>query len=107
MADITDALRSLTPDASWVVSGDTIRWDSPDITQPTEAEIDAEITRLTEQEPWVNLRQERNKRLSETDWWALSDSPAISDEQTAYRQALRDLPANTADPLNPTWPTKP
>ena len=24
-----------------------------------------------------------------------------------YRQALRDLPANTSDPANPTWPTKP
>jgi len=24
-----------------------------------------------------------------------------------YRKALRDLPANVADPANPTWPEKP
>lgn len=107
MASKVDALRSLVPDAEWVITGDTIRWDSDDIDQPTDDAITAEIARLTANEPWDKLRAERNRRLSETDWWALSDSPAISDEQTAYRQALRDLPANTADPLNPTWPTKP
>ena len=31
----------------------------------------------------------------------------ISDEWKTYRQSLRDLPANTSDPANPTWPTKP
>ena len=107
MADIVDTLRSLSPDANWVVSGDVIRWDSPDITQPTEAEITAEITRLTEQEPWVKLREERNRRLSETDWWALADQPAMTDAQVSYRTALRNLPANTTDPTNPVWPTKP
>jgi len=30
-----------------------------------------------------------------------------TDAQTAYRAALRDLPANTADPSNPTWPEEP
>ncbi len=42
----TDALLSLAPHAEWVLTGDTIRWDSPDIDQPTDAEIDAEIARL-------------------------------------------------------------
>ena len=46
MATKTDALLSLVPDAEWVLSGDTIRWDSPDIDQPSDAEIDAEIVRL-------------------------------------------------------------
>ena len=35
----------------------------------------------------------------------------LSDEKKAewvtYRQTLRDLPANTSDPENPTWPTQP
>ena len=52
------------------------------------------------------LREERDRRLSETDVYALSDR-TLSDEMRAYRQALRDLPANTSDPKNPTWPTKP
>ena len=30
-----------------------------------------------------------------------------SDDWKTYRQALRDLPSNTTDPFNPTWPTKP
>lgn len=55
---------------------------------------------------WEVLRAERDKRLAETDWWASSDR-TMTAEQTAYRQALRDLPANTADPENPIWPTKP
>ena len=46
MATKTDALLSLVPDAEWVLSGDTIRWDSDDIDQPSDAEIDAEIARL-------------------------------------------------------------
>jgi len=53
------------------------------------------------------LRQRRNQLLTETDWWVFPDSPDATAEQLAYRQALRDLPANTADPANPVWPTKP
>jgi len=52
------------------------------------------------------LRQRRNQLLAETDYLALSDS-TLTDEMRTYRQALRDLPANTTDPANPVWPTKP
>ena len=53
-----------------------------------------------------DLREERNRRLAETDYLALSDV-TLSTEMAEYRQALRDLPANTSDPANPTWPVKP
>ena len=53
-----------------------------------------------------NLRQRRNQLLTETDYLALVDS-TLTDEMQAYRQALRDLPANTVDPANPVWPVKP
>jgi len=53
-----------------------------------------------------DLRQRRNQLLAETDYLALADV-TLTDEMRAYRQALRDLPANTADPANPVWPTKP
>jgi len=46
MITITDAIRSLTTDASFTVIGDEITWLSLDITQPTQSEIDAEIARL-------------------------------------------------------------
>lgn len=46
MATKAEALASLAPAAEWVLTGDTIRWDSDDIEQPSAAEIDAEIARL-------------------------------------------------------------
>ena len=52
------------------------------------------------------LRGKRNQLLAETDYLALSDV-TLSTEMAEYRQALRDLPANTSDPANPTWPVKP
>ena len=52
------------------------------------------------------LREERNRRLAETDYLALSDV-TLSTKMAEYRQALRDLPANTSDPANPNWPVKP
>ena len=53
-----------------------------------------------------DLRCERNRRLAETDYFGMPDV-VMTDEMAAYRQALRDLPANTSDPANPVWPTKP
>ena len=56
------------------------------------------------------FRFERNRRLEMSDWAVLPDSP-LSDEKIAeykiYRQALRDLPANTSDFANPTYPIEP
>tara|TARA_R100001443_G_scaffold81746_1_gene88753 strand:+ start:4197 stop:4700 length:504 start_codon:yes stop_codon:yes gene_type:complete len=52
-------------------------------------------------------RAERDKKLAETDFYALSDV-TMSSDMTTYRQALRDLPANDSGwPHNVTWPTKP
>ena len=62
-----------------------------------------------------NLRFERNIRLAETDFYALSDV-TMSSDMTTYRQALRDLPSNyttddsktlAEDLSNLNWPTKP
>ena len=48
MITTVDAIRSLAPGASYAIIDDEIVWNSPDITQPTQAEIDAEIARLQE-----------------------------------------------------------
>ena len=48
----------------------------------------------------------RNEKLAETDYWAVGDR-TMTAEQTAYRQALRDLPTQDGWPDNVTWPTKP
>jgi len=53
-------------------------------------------------------RNGRNKLLSQTDFYALSDV-TMSDEITTYRQALRDLPTHSNWPNleDGDWPTKP
>ena len=55
------------------------------------------------------LRSERDQKLAETDHYALSDV-TMSDDMTAYRKTLRDLPAsydNSSVVGTITWPTKP
>ena len=52
------------------------------------------------------LRIERDAKLAASDWMGLSDV-TMPDAWKTYRQALRDLPANTTDFENPTWPTEP
>lgn len=56
---------------------------------------------------WARIRAERNNLLAQSDWTVLSDSPTSTAAWKAYRQALRDLPANTTDPTAPDWPTPP
>ena len=68
--------------------------------------IATKTAELATEKAWTDLRTERNSRLAETDYLALSDV-TLSTEMAEYRQALRDLPANTTDPANPTWPVKP
>jgi hypothetical protein len=41
-----DSLRSLRPQASWVLRGDELEWLDDVQTEPTQAEIDAEVIRL-------------------------------------------------------------
>ena len=77
-----------------------------------------EAARDAEEQAWAdgalaraqaNLRRERNRRLVETDFYALSDV-TMSDDMKTYRQNLRDLPEgkDTVDKCNNvTWPTKP
>ena len=43
---VTDALKSLRPKAEWSAIGDNITWLDTTQTEPTQAEIDVEITRL-------------------------------------------------------------
>ena len=59
---------------------------------------------------WMKLRNERDNLLLSADFTQLGDiglSESKKTEWINYRQALRDLPANTSDPASPNWPTKP
>ena len=54
---------------------------------------------------WANVRRDRNSKLAETDYLALSDN-TLSSDMEKYRQDLRDVPTQS-DPDNFTWPSKP
>ena len=43
---IPQALESLRPGAKWTLIGDTLTWTDTSQTEPTQAEIDAEVIRL-------------------------------------------------------------
>jgi hypothetical protein len=88
----------ITGDEAFDADGNQIQLD--------QALIDAAATELASEQAWSSLRRRRNQLLTETDYLALVDS-TLTDEMQAYRQALRDLPANTVDPANPVWPVKP
>jgi len=55
---------------------------------------------------WSSVRRDRDRRLAETDYLALSDQTCSGNMQI-YRQKLRDVPKDNADPDDINWPTKP
>jgi hypothetical protein len=112
-----DAVKSLKPEKQWSWIGSDysgFTWLESD-TAPTESEIDAEVTRLTNAEPMRLLRLERDRLLATTDWRASSDL-TLADAWKTYRQSLRDLPASSTPTLDSdgnldmssvTFPTEP
>jgi len=72
----------------------------------TWAEVSAKKAELVAAEPMRLLREERDRRIAETDWWAGSDH-TMTTAQINYRQALRDITENATSLDDVTWPTKP
>ena len=64
----------------------------------------------TDAEKETDERSERDALLSQSDWTVMPDSPLSDSKKTewkTYRQALRDVPAQSGFPNNITWPTEP
>ena len=96
---LPDAIYALEPNAHFRINGnftfENLTWE-PHVDKaiiPTEQAIAQKANELEAAYPMVLLREERDKKLAETDWWAMSDR-TMTTEQTNYRQALRDIPAN-------------
>ena len=53
----------------------------------------------------TQVRAQRDALLAASDHMALADR--ITDEWRTYRQALRDVPAQSGFPTNVTWPVEP
>ena len=118
----TRALEALKPNSEWAVTGDQysrLTWLDESQTKPTEDEVNAKVAELKAAEPMKLLREERNKRLTESDWVvtkATELGKTVSEKWVGYRQTLRHLPENASPKLNSigqldltsvNWPTKP
>ena len=110
---IFQAVKALRPNSSFEIRNGTLVWKDDIILKPTEEEIQTKIAELRDAEPMRLLREERNRRMAETDWWCCSDRTPTQ-AQLDYRTALRDLPSTVEPQLdengqltNVTWPTKP
>ena len=98
-----------TADGSAIESDDTSKWGV------TWKQVSDKMTAIDAAAPLKQLRVERNAKLAETDYLALSDV-TLADNMKTYRQQLRDLPAAAGGKdatlkdgvlENVTWPIKP
>ena len=136
MATVTDALKSLNID-DWYLRGDpqnedefndcfskitgtdsnvnAILSNEPEEWDVTWKQVSDKMAEIDAAAPMVELRRQRDVKLAETDFYALSDV-TMSDDMKTYRQELRDLPSKSKDVAfdndpfklkNVTWPKKP
>ena len=104
------ALDIVPPRYQWGLTWESIKFPEG-YEKPPKEEFEAKLQEIVAAQPMKELREERDDLLAKTDKYALPDWPHASLEKQRewleYRQALRDLPANTEDPANPVWPTVP
>ena len=131
MATVSEAIQALDPNCQFVLYGEPTSAQSFDLffrlvvgvddngtaileSDPkvwqhngiTWALVDKELTNLNNAEPLKLLREDRNRRIAETDWWASSDL-TMSTERKTYRQALRDITKTYSSLDEVVWPDKP
>jgi len=75
------------------------KWSISEMSDETKAAKDAEQAK--------NIRSDRDKRLSDTDWTQVADAPVDKAAWATYRQALRDVPSQAGFPYDINWPSKP
>ena len=130
MSTVADAITALIPDEEWVLrgtpttedeflemfraiksvdeNGTAIESANPDNWGVSWTTVSAKKAELDAAEPLKLLREERDRRLAETDWWASTDLQSeFSGARGDYRQALRDITTqyNSLDTV--VWPVKP
>ena len=128
MATVSEAIQVLDPDGQWVLygeptneqefnsmykrvikterNGNAVFSNNPDNWAVSWDSVSKAKAQLDAAEPLKLLREERNRRIAETDWWASSDL-TMSAERTAYRQALRDITKTYSSLDDVVWPDKP
>ena len=112
-AEFKEMFRKVTgadENGSAIESADTSKWGV------TWKQVSDKMTAIDAAAPMKELRRQRDAKLAETDWTALSDV-TMADNMKTYRQALRDLPASNdgkdaslasdGSLENVKWPQKP
>ena len=125
---ISQALRVFCPNDLIVIDGDVqseaqflaqVKINNAPPTLPWD-QVQAKVAELESLKPLRYLRDERDRKLQQSDCYAFPDFPHPSEDARQawldYRQALRDLPANspdaTIDPesgalIGVDWPDEP
>jgi len=86
-----------------ILSDDPDDWEKAGITWGT---VKIKLADLNDKEPIKLLREERNRLIAETDWWASSDLD-MPLERAVYRQQLRDITKTYTSLDDVVWPDKP
>ena len=120
--DLCKAVLKIIPNAQFSIDNNDynqFKWlPANTVTKPTLAECEAAWQEIMTEAPMKKLREERDKKLLETDKYSINDWPHASEEVkqawVTYRQTLRDLPTTATPQLdsngeltNITWPTPP
>ena len=71
MIDLMTAIQSLRPNAELVIRGDVIEWVDTVQTQPTDAEIQTEITRLQAEYDSLSYARSRKEEYDKLNQWEM------------------------------------
>ena len=71
------------------------------------AEMDADAIATKDTEQAKAMREQRGEKLKNSDWTQVADAPVDKAVWATYRQALRDVTAQSGFPWTITWPDAP
>jgi hypothetical protein len=71
------------------------------------ADMDDEAKTAKDTEQAKSVRTTRDEKLKDSDWTQVADAPIDKAVWATYRQALRDVTAQSGFPWEVTWPTQP
>lgn len=117
MVSMSQAIVVLAPTAQFSIFGNnysTLVWLSPEIQQPSEEQVVAEMQVLQEEQPFVDCKNKASQLLYKTDWTTIADvadptksNPYLTNQAAfvAYRSQVRALAVTPV--ADPVWPTEP
>jgi len=79
----------------------------PVFTGDTAAADEAAYKAMKDAEQAASVRNSRTEKLKDCDWTQIADSTADKTAWATYRQALRDITAQSGFPWTITWPESP